>query len=134
MDSCVFCKIAKGEIPSAKVWEDDNFFAFLDIHPHTPGHTLVIPKKHSSYIFNMEDEELCALMKACKPIARVLKEIFHPATGLISMAVVGTGVSHVHVHLIPLNEEKDLNVERAKHDVPFEEIQENADKIKKALG
>lgn len=130
MENCIFCKIIRGEVPAAKVWEDENFLAFLDIHPHTPGHTLVIPKKHIKYIFDMEEGDLSDLILACKPIAVALKKLFNPATGFVAMVAAGTGVPHVHIHLIPMNEERDINVESAKTDTPLEEIQVNAKKIR----
>lgn len=133
MGDCVFCKIIEGEIPSARVWEDENFLAFLSIRPINPGHTLVIPKKHSSYLFDMEDKDLGQLMIACKLIARAIKKAFNPQTGKVGVMVAGGEVPHVHIHLIPMNNEGDLTFARQKFDVPFSEIEENAKKIKAAL-
>jgi histidine triad (HIT) family protein len=133
MEDCIFDKIIRGEIPSAKVWEDENFLAFLSIKPINPGHTLVIPKKHIDYFFDLDDQTLCGLMRATKPIAKALKEVFHPARNKIGVMVSGGEVPHIHVHLIPMNDEGDLTFERAR-DVPFEEIQKNAEKIRQELG
>lgn len=133
MDECVFERIIKDEIPSAKVWENDEFLAFLSIAPINPGHTLVIPKKHIDYIFDLDDETLSKLLVISKPIARALKEVFNPATGKIGIMVAGGEIPHAHIHLIPMNHETDLDFGRAKHNIPFEELQKNAEKIKEVL-
>lgn len=132
MENCIFCKIIKGEIPSFKVWEDERFLAFLSIEPINPGHTLVIPKKHIDYIFDMEESQLGELFIACKPIAQVLKQVFNPLSGKIGIMVAGQEVPHVHVSLIPINHEGDLTFERAKQ-ATSENLQENAEKIKRVL-
>ena len=113
MDDCIFCKIIKGDIPSFKVFENDNFLAFLSIAPIKPGHTLVIPKKHSEYIFDMEDTELSGLMAASKPVAKILQDKLQPKTGKIGIMVAGIEVAHTHLHLIPMDEEGDLNFSNA---------------------
>lgn len=133
MDNCVFDKIIKGEIPAAQVWEDENFLAFLSIAPNNPGHTLVVPKRHIEYIFDMEDVELGSLMAVCKKIAKAIEKAFPPRTGKVGVVVMGIDVPHVHVHLIPINEAGDLNNDRAKHGMPFEELEENAERIKQFL-
>src|SRR2546428_12687661 len=117
MDNCVFCRIIKGEIPSYKVWEDAKFYAFLTIAPHTKGHTLLIPKKHTDYLFDLEDSELSELILASKPLAQALKQAFNPKTGKVGLSVVGVEVPHVHLHLIPLDSQFDMNTDKAKHDV-----------------
>lgn len=114
MENCIFCKIARGEIPSFKVWESDNHLAFLSIAPIMPGHTLVIPKSHSEYIFDMEDASLANLIKECKPVAKLLKEKLNPKTGKIGVMVAGLEVSHTHIHLIPMDSEGDLTFAKAK--------------------
>ena len=103
----IFEKIIANEIPSYKVWEDEHHIAFLDVNPITPGHTLVVPKKPSSYIFDMEDDAYIALLIAAKKVAKVLKK----ATGVVRIGVIvaGFGVKdHVHVHLVPINSEGEL--------------------------
>lgn len=125
---CIFCKIVKGEIPSYKVSEDENFYAFLTINPINPGHTLVIPKSHVSYIFDMEEESLANLMKACKPIALTLQQKLKPKTGKIGIMVAGLEVPHTHIHLIPMNSEGDLNFDKAKSSTP-DELKEVLKKI-----
>ncbi|MFH0936780.1 MAG: HIT family protein [Candidatus Daviesbacteria bacterium] len=132
MDNCIFCKIVKGEIPAAKVWEDENFLAFLTISPINQGHTLVISKKHVPYIFDMEDEELGKFLAVCKPIAKALVKAFNPITGKIGIMVAGLEVEHAHFHLIPMNGEGDLNFSKAKT-VPFEELEKNAAKIREII-
>lgn len=132
MENCVFCKIIKGEIPAAKVWEDKNYLAFLSIEPINPGHTLVIPKMHASYIFEMDDQDLGQLMVACKPLAKALKKAMNPATGKVGVMVAGLAVPHAHIHLIPMDSEGDLTFARARH-ASLEELQKDAEKIKGAI-
>lgn len=112
-EDCIFCKMARGEIPVDKIWEDDKHFSFLDIHPINPGHLLVIPKKHADYLFDLSDKEYNELMVKAKELAIMLKKKLKPKR--IGMAVEGFGVSHVHIHLVPLNKGNELNPERAKH-------------------
>lgn len=134
MDNCVFCKIIKGEIPCAKIWEDKNYFAFADIAPVKPGHTLVLPKKHIPYIFDVECDLLSGLMEACKPIAKAIKAVYRPKTGRVGIMVAGEAVPHVHIHLIPMDKGNDLNFANSKPNTPREEIEKTAEKIKEYLG
>ena len=129
MDNCIFCKIVKGEIPSYKVWEDDKHLAFLSIAPIKPGHTLVIPKQHSEYLFDMEDSEFSSLTLASKPIAKKLQKSLNPKTGKIGVMVAGLEVAHTHIHLIPMDSEGDLTFANAKGASP-EELNYLAKKIK----
>ncbi|MDD2823193.1 MAG: HIT family protein [Candidatus Daviesbacteria bacterium] len=133
MDDCIFDKIIKGEVPAEKVWENENFLAFLSIAPINPGHTLVIPKQHIDYFFDMDDKILGEIMVVCKPIAKAIKKAFNPKLGRIGVMISGSGVPHVHVHLIPMNDEKDLTFERQKPDTSKEELKENAEKIRENL-
>jgi len=105
MEDSIFTKIVKGEIPSHKVYEDDRVYAFLDIHPVQPGHTLVIPKKQVKYVWDMDDEDYQAFMAAAKKIATHMREVLDKP--YVGQAVVGLDVPHAHVHLIPFatNEE-----------------------------
>ncbi|TAL51244.1 HIT family protein [Patescibacteria group bacterium] len=112
MSECIFCKIIAGEIPCHKVWEDDDHLAFLDINPIREGHTLVIPKVHASYLFDMNDESYQSLLGAAKQIAIRLKEVFQVPR--IGMAVEGFAVDHVHVHLVPLTGVGQLDPKQAK--------------------
>lgn len=104
MNDCIFCKIVAGEIPSYKVYEDDDVLAFLDITQTTPGHTLVVPKEHSKNVLAMTEEQAKALFAKVPAIARAVKE----KTGATGMNILqnneeiaGQTVFHTHVHLIP---------------------------------
>ncbi len=99
--STVFTKIINGEIPCYKIYEDDKTFAFLDIHPETKGHTLVIPKKEVDKIYDLPDEDYVALMTAAKKLAKHMEEATSART---LWKVVGTDVPHAHIHLMPLDE------------------------------
>lgn len=99
--SSVFTKIINGEIPAYKIYEDDKTLAFLDIHPETPGHTLVIPKKEIDKIYDLEDEDYQALMSTVKKLSKHMENILGAR---ILWKVVGTDVPHAHVHLSPYDE------------------------------
>lgn len=129
MDNCIFCKIGKGEIPSYKVWEDDKHLAFLDIRPIKEGHTIVIPKNHHSYIFEMPDDELTALTLASKKVANLLKKAFNPKSGKVGEIVYGLDVDHVHIHLVPIDKTGDLSFSNAKP-AKNEELEQALNKIK----
>ncbi len=115
MEDSIFTKIVRGEIPSHKIYEDDRVFAFLDIHPIQPGHTMVIPKKQVEFVWDMDDEDYQAVMAAAKKIAQHMKGAL--GVKFVGEAVVGTDVPHAHVHLIPFNTSEqfhnkpDLNAE-----------------------
>ena len=101
---CIFCKIANGEIPSHKLYEDDGFVAILDLAPATKGHTLVIPKKHYDDFFAMTPEEAAEAMKRARKVADLLKDKLHPDGMNMTQnngAVAGQTVLHFHMHLIP---------------------------------
>ena len=104
----IFTRIVHGEIPSHRVYEDDKHYAFLDINPVQPGHTLVIPKREVDYMFDLEPDELAELWQATQTVAKALKT----ATGCarIVTVVVGYEVPHVHIHLIPTNELDDYPI------------------------
>ncbi|MBR3324266.1 HIT domain-containing protein [Candidatus Saccharibacteria bacterium] len=99
--SSIFTKIANGEIPSYKIYEDDKTYAFLDIHPETKGHTLVIPKNEVDKIYDLPDEDYGALMATAKKLAKHMEKVFNSRT---IWKVVGTDVPHAHIHLMPLDE------------------------------
>ena len=103
----IFSRIVAGEIPSYKVAEDDNYYAFLDINPLAKGHTLVIPKVEEDYIFDLDDETLSGLVLFAKKIAHKIKEQIDCKK--VAMIVLGLEVPHAHIHLIPMNEEKDVD-------------------------
>lgn len=102
MSDTIFTKIVKGEVPSHKIYEDDKTFAFLDIHPAKPGHTLVVTKTQIDKFTDLPDEDYLALWKAVKKVSSKLLEVLK--TDRIRLSIVGTDVPHVHVHLIPFNE------------------------------
>lgn len=104
MEECIFCKIIRGEIPSFKVYEDDKVFAFEDINPISPGHTLVIPKKHAQDLWEIPDDYLAAVQLASRKIIHAIKEALDP-TGVACLQLNGPGanqvVMHYHLHLVP---------------------------------
>ncbi len=100
--SSVFVKIVTGEIPCYKVYEDERVLAFLDIHPETRGHTLVIPKVEVDKVYDLNEEDYLALMRAVKKLAKHMEEVMGVRT---LMKVIGTDVPHAHVHLMPLDEQ-----------------------------
>lgn len=101
MHESIFTKIIKGEIPSHKIYEDTDTFAFLDIHPVQPGHVLVVPKKQVEFVWDLDDETYQKLMGTVKKIALHLREIL--GAPYIGVQVIGTDVPHVHIHLIPFS-------------------------------
>lgn len=123
----IFSRIVAGEIPCYKVAEDDNYFAFLDISPVAPGHTLVIPKKEVDYIFDLTDEEYLGLMAFARKVATALQKSM--PCKRIGVAVMGMEVPHTHVHLVPINKESDMNFFRDKLSLPAEEMAAIAKKI-----
>ena len=103
----IFSKIIAGEIPCYKIAEDDNFFAFLDINPVAWGHTLVVPKKETDYLFDLSDEDLGAMMAFTKKVAAAIKAAI--PCRKVGMAVLGLEVPHAHIHLVPLQGEGDMD-------------------------
>jgi len=99
MSDCIFCKIIRGEIPAEKTYEDDSVVAFLDIHPKSPGHTLVVPKEHYHWFIEMPDELSDTMFRAAKKISQKLKDEY--AADYIRLSIVGRDVPHTHIHLIP---------------------------------
>ena len=126
----IFTKILKGEIPSHKIAETENCYAFLDISPLQRGHTLVIPKQEVDYIFDLEDELLAELNVFAKEVARKIKRAI-PCTR-IGVTVIGLEVPHAHIHLIPINVERDMNFGEPKMQLPAEEMAEIARRIREA--
>ena len=126
----VFTKIINGEIPCYKVAEDDEFIAFFDINPNAKGHTLCVPKQEISYIFNMDDDHYLRLMTFSKKVAKALEKVV--PCERIGVAVVGLEVPHVHVHLIPIGEMKEMTFQH-KVKLTDEEFKELSEKVRKAL-
>jgi histidine triad (HIT) family protein len=123
----IFAKIAAGEIPSYRCAENEEFYAFLDINPLVKGHTLVIPRREVDYIFDMEDDELARFEVFAKKVAVAIKKAF-PCVK-VGQAVLGLEVPHAHIHLIPMQSEKDMNFANPKLSLSAEEMQEIASKI-----
>ncbi|MBR6979012.1 MAG: HIT family protein [Prevotella sp.] len=124
----IFSKIAAGEIPSYKCAESDKFYAFLDINPLVKGHTLVIPKREVDYIFDLEDDELAEMQVFAKKVAIAIKKAF-PCVK-VGQAVLGLEVPHAHIHLIPMQSEKDMLFSNPKLKLSNEEFSEIAAKIR----
>ena len=123
----IFSKIAAGEIPSYKCAEDGQFYAFLDINPIQKGHTLVIPRREVNYVFDMEDGEIGEYMIFAKKVAVAIKRAF--PCRKVGMAVLGLEVPHAHIHLVPMQSEKDMNFSNPKLKLTEEEFREIAQKI-----
>lgn len=117
--SSIFTKIINGEIPCYKIYEDDKTFAFLDIHPETKGHTLVVPKKEVDKIYDLEDEDYQALMATVKKLSKNMEQVLGVRT---LWKVVGTDVPHAHVHLEPFDETWHYGREVEMTEEEFEEI------------
>ena len=116
----IFSKIIKGDIPCYKVAEDDEFFAFLDIAPLQKGHTLVVPKREVDYFFDLSDEEIGRMQIFAKHVAVAIKKAI-PCVK-VGQAVLGLEVPHAHVHLVPMQSEKDLNFANKKLEPSSEEM------------
>ena len=106
----IFSRIVKGEIPCYKIAEDERFFAFMDINPVAMGHTLVIPKREDDYIFNLEDDEIGAMMVFAKKVAKAIEKAV--PCKRIGVAVIGLEVPHAHIHLIPISQEGDMDFKK----------------------
>ena len=124
----IFSKIAAGEIPSYKCAESEKFYAFLDINPLQKGHTLVIPRREVDYIFDMDDDELAEFQVFAKRVAVALKKAF-PCIK-VGQAVLGLEVPHAHIHLIPMQSEKDMIFSNKKLQLSAEEFEAIAAKIR----
>lgn len=123
----IFSMIVAGEIPSYKVAEDDQFYAFLDINPLVKGHTLVIPKREVDYFFDLTDEEIGAMQIFAKKVATAIKKAF-PCIK-VGQAVLGLEVPHAHIHLVPMQKEKDMLFNNPKLQLTPDEFKEIASKI-----
>lgn len=135
MANCIFCKIISGDIPSTKIFEDDNTLAFLDIKPVNPGHTLVVPKNHSTNIFDIPEKDYLAVMRTVRTITPAIR------TGVGAEGVnitssnekaAGQEVFHLHVHIIP-RFEKDMLKHWPHGEYQGEEAEKVSEKIKKSL-
>lgn len=127
----IFSRIIAGEIPSYKIAENDKFFAFLDVSPRVKGHTLVVPKKEIDYIFDIEDELLAEMMVFAKRIAKAIETAI--PCKRIGVMVLGLEVPHAHIHLLPIQSEKDMNLSNPKLKLEAEEFTEITRKLKEAF-
>ena len=118
--ACIFTKIVRGDIPSFKIAEDDQYYAFLDIRPMSKGHTLVIPKEEVDYIFDLPDELLAGLMVYAKKVAKALEAVV--PCERIGVAVIGLEVPHAHVHLMPIHSISDLSFGKPPVEMSAEEM------------
>lgn len=129
--STIFSKIVSGEIPSYKVAEDDKYLAFLDINPLNEGHTLVIPKNPTDYIFDIDDEEYRGLWSFAKKVSHAVGKAI--PCKRVGVAVIGLEVAHAHIHLVPINNVSDIDFSRPKLKFSEEEYQSVLEKIKSRL-
>lgn len=128
----IFSRIIKGEIPSYKIAEDEKYYAFLDINPLAKGHTLVVPKIETDYIFDLEDDLLAGLMVFASRIAKGIDKSV--SCKRVGIAVLGLEVPHAHVHLIPINDLGDINFAKPKLKLSQQEFEETAENIRSNLG
>ena len=126
----IFSRIIAGEIPSYKVAENEQFYAFLDINPLVKGHTLVVPKREVDYIFDLEDEEVAAMQVFAKGVALAIQQAF--PCKKVGQAVIGLEVPHAHIHLIPIQKESDMLFSNPKLKLSNEEFVAVAEAINKA--
>jgi histidine triad (HIT) family protein len=127
----LFTRIIQGEIPCYKIAEDEKYFAFLDINPLAKGHTLVVPKEETDYLFDLSDDNLAGMAVFAKKIARAIGESV--PCKRVGIAVLGLEVPHAHIHLIPVNDLNDINFARPKLKLTKEEFEAIAEKIRNAL-
>jgi histidine triad (HIT) family protein len=127
----IFSKIIQGEIPCYKIAEDDDYFAFLDINPLAKGHTLVVPKQETDYLFHLEDDLLAGLTVFAKKVALAIEKTI--PCQRIGVAVLGLEVPHAHIHLVPLQTEADISFSKPKLKLAKEEMEAIAEKIRQQL-
>lgn len=123
----IFTKIVNGEIPSYKIFENEHFYSFLDISPMTKGHTLVIPKKEVDYLFDIDDAMLSEMIVLSKKIAKAIEKTVECTR--VGVMVVGLEVPHAHIHLIPIQNEGDMNLSNKRIELTKEEFEKIAEDI-----
>ena len=128
--STIFTKIIKGQIPSYKVAENDDYFAFLDISPNSKGHTLVVPKKEDNRLFDLSEDEYLKLMRFSYKVAKAIERAV--PCDRVGLTVIGLEVPHVHVHLIPLHTMADANFSK-KEELTEEVFKEIASEISRNM-
>ncbi len=133
VSDCIFCKIVAGEIPASKVYEDDHFLAFLDISQVTPGHTLVIPKKHARNLLEMTPDETADLFNVVSRVTKKVESATQPqGMNIISNMeeIAGQSVFHSHVHILPrYSQEDDLKIDFIAHEPNFDHLAQLAKEI-----
>ena len=133
VSDCIFCKIVAGEIPASKVYEDDHFLAFLDISQVTPGHTLVIPKKHARNLLEMTPDETAYLFNIVSRVTKKVEGTTQPqGMNIISNMeeIAGQSVFHTHVHILPrYSQEDDLKIDFIAHESDFDRLAQLAKDI-----
>lgn len=127
----IFSKIIAGEIPCYKIAEDENYFAFLDINPVNWGHTLVVPKKETDYLFDLGDSELAGMVVFAKKVAKALKAAV--PCRKVGVAVLGLEVPHAHIHLVPITNEGDMDFKNKIFNPSPERMESIAQSVRKAL-
>jgi histidine triad (HIT) family protein len=127
----IFSKIVAGEIPSYKIAEDEKHLAFLDINPLMRGHTLVIPKREVDYIFDLDADELAELTRFAQKVAKAIDSAI--CCKRVAMIVLGLEVPHAHIHLVPIDNEKDVDFRKAKLKLSKEEFEATANELNKAF-
>ncbi|MBD5349226.1 MAG: HIT family protein [Bacteroides sp.] len=127
----IFSRIIAGEIPSYKIAENDKFYAFLDINPVNWGHTLVVPKQETDYIFDLSDADLGEMMKFAKKVAKALKSVM--PCRKIGLSVIGLEVPHAHIHLVPMQKEGDMDFKCKISDPDPARMRQIADQVSAAF-
>jgi len=129
MEESIFTKIIKGEIPAHKIYEDERVLAFLDIHPMSPGHTLVIPKRQVEFVWDLSDEDYQAVMMASRAVARHLRDVL--GVKYVGVKVIGVDVPHAHVQLIPFNTSAEYTKPQDMRSEPnHAELEQIAEKLR----
>lgn len=124
----IFSRIIEGEIPSYKIAENDKFYSFLDVNPMVKGHTLVVPKQEVDYIYDIDDELLADMIVFSKKVAKAIEKAI--PCKRIGVMVLGLEVPHAHIHLMPIQSERDMNLSNPKLKLTEEEFTETARKIR----
>ena len=127
----IFSKIIAGEIPSYRIYEDENYYAFLDINPLAEGHTLVIPKVETDYIFDLEDDLLGGMMVFARKVALAIDQTM--ICKRVGVAVLGLEVPHAHIHLVPMDTMEDVNFKNPKLKFTPDEFKGIADRISREV-
>lgn len=127
----IFSRIISGEIPSYRIAEDDRFYAFLDINPMAKGHTLVVPKQETDYLFDLDDVLLADMILFAKRVAKAIEKAVDCRR--VGVMVIGLEVPHTHIHLIPIQQEEDMSLARKRVQLSKEEFEQIAETIRNAF-